>query len=266
MGVLAVALVLAVAGAAWAAESAAPPAAPAAPAVPAPSAPAAPATPPKVDMDKVSYAMGVYEGRAFKAQDIAVNVDLYVRGVKDALSGAKLTVSDEELETTLRAFIQGLRQKQMAARQAAEEKLKAEGEKAKAEGEAFLAANKTKPGVVTLPDGLQYKVITTGTGPKPTDTDSVEVNYRGTFVDGTEFDSSAKLGRPATFPVSRIIKGWSEALKLMSVGSKWQLFIPGDLAYGERGQAMGQPPIPPNKTLVFEVELLSIKPAATPAK
>jgi FKBP-type peptidyl-prolyl cis-trans isomerase len=128
--------------------------------------------------------------------------------------------------------------------------------KNKKEGDAFLAANKNKPGVVTLPDGLQYKILTPGTGAKPAATDTVVVNYRGTLIDGTEFDSSYKRGTPATFQVGRVIKGWTEALQLMPVGSKWQVVIPSDLAYGERGQST----IGPNSTLVFEVELMSIQP------
>jgi FKBP-type peptidyl-prolyl cis-trans isomerase FklB len=130
------------------------------------------------------------------------------------------------------------------------------GETNKKEGEAFLAANKTKEGVVTLPSGLQYKVLKAGTGPKPSANDSVVCNYRGTLLDNTEFDSSYKRGQPATFPVGKVIKGWTEALQLMPVGSKWQLFIPSELAYGPRGAG---PDIGPNATLIFEVELLSIQ-------
>ena len=130
------------------------------------------------------------------------------------------------------------------------------GDANKKEGEAFLAANKGKDGVVTLPSGLQYKILTAGTGPKPTASDSVVCNYRGTLINGTEFDSSYKRGQPATFPVTGVIKGWTEALQLMPVGSKWQLFIPSDLAYGERGAGAD---IGPNSTLIFEVELLSIE-------
>jgi FKBP-type peptidyl-prolyl cis-trans isomerase FklB len=123
-------------------------------------------------------------------------------------------------------------------------------------GDAFLAANKTKEGVVTLPSGLQYKILKEGTGPKPTPADSVVCNYRGTLIDGKEFDSSYKRGQPATFPVGQVIKGWTEALQLMPVGSKWQLFVPPDLAYGDRGAG---PDIGPGATLIFEVELISIK-------
>ena len=130
------------------------------------------------------------------------------------------------------------------------------GETNKKAGEDFLAANKTKDGIVTLPSGLQYKILTAGTGPKPTLTDSVVCNYKGTLLDGTEFDSSFKRGQPATFPVGQVIKGWTEALQLMPVGSKWQLFIPSDMAYGPRGSG---PTIGPNSTLIFEVELISIK-------
>jgi FKBP-type peptidyl-prolyl cis-trans isomerase len=138
-----------------------------------------------------------------------------------------------------------------------EEKVKQEGVVNKTAGDAFLAANKTKPGVVVLPSGLQYKIITTGTGPKPPAADTVVCNYKGTLLDGTEFDSSYKRGKPAEFPVGQVIKGWTEALQLMPVGSKWDLYIPSDLAYGERG-AGGV--IGPNAALTFEVELLSIKP------
>ena len=134
--------------------------------------------------------------------------------------------------------------------------MRAAAESNKKDGAAFLAANAAKEGVVTLPSGLQYKVLVAGTGPKPTATDSVVCNYRGTLLDNTEFDSSYKTGQPATFPVSGVIKGWTEALQLMPTGSKWQLFIPSDLAYGERGRQ----PIGPNATLIFELELLSIKP------
>jgi FKBP-type peptidyl-prolyl cis-trans isomerase FklB len=146
-------------------------------------------------------------------------------------------------------------QKEMQEKQQA--KAAAEGDANKKEGDAFLAANKTKEGVVTLPSGLQYKILKEGNGPRPTASDSVVCNYKGTLINGTEFDSSYKRGEPATFPVTGVIKGWTEALQLMPVGSKWQLFIPPDLAYGPRGTPGG--PIGPNATLIFEVELISIK-------
>jgi FKBP-type peptidyl-prolyl cis-trans isomerase FklB len=158
-------------------------------------------------------------------------------------------MSDDEVKTTLTALQADMRKKQ-------EEKMQLLGETNKKAGEDFLAANKTKDGIVTLPSGLQYKILTAGTGPKPTLTDSVVCNYKGTLLDGTEFDSSFKRGQPATFPVGQVIKGWTEALQLMPVGSKWQLFIPSDMAYGPRGSG---PTIGPNSTLIFEVELISIK-------
>jgi FKBP-type peptidyl-prolyl cis-trans isomerase FklB len=141
-------------------------------------------------------------------------------------------------------------------RQQQQERMQQLGAANKTEGETFLAANKAKDGVVTLPSGLQYKILKAGAGPKPAATDTVTVNYRGTLINGTEFDSSYKRGQPATFGVTGVIKGWTEALQLMPVGSKWQLFIPADLAYGERGAGAD---IAPNATLIFEVELLSIK-------
>src|SRR5271157_5536937 len=150
---------------------------------------------------------------------------------------------------------------QAEARKKQEEKKQQAGETNKKEGEAFLAANKAKERVVTLPSGLQYKILKEGTGPKPTAADTVVCNYRGTLINGTEFDSSIKRGQPATFPVTGVIKGWTEALQLMPVGSKWQLFIPSDLAYGDRGAAGGE--IGPGATLIFDVELLSIQDKAS---
>jgi len=172
------------------------------------------------------------------------------RGLRDTLVGAKPLLTDAEAEAAL-----GQLQTAVKAKQDAE--LQKMGDANMKEGQEFLAANKTKDGVVTLPSGLQYKILTPGTGPIPGPGDTVVCNYRGTFINGTEFDSSYKRGQPATFPVSGVIKGWTEALQLMPVGSKWQLFIPSDLAYGTRG-AGGT--IPPNATLIFEVELLSIQP------
>ena len=213
---------------------------------------AAPAVALTTDRDKESYALGMNIAKGLKAQDVDVDTALLLRGVKDTLSGAKPLLSDEEAKAALTKLQGDVRQKQ-------EEERKALGEKNMKEGAAFLAANKTKDGVVTLPSGLQYKILTPGTGPKPAATDVVVCQYRGTLLDGTEFDSSYKRGQPATFPLNRVIKGWTEALQLMPVGSKWQLFIPPDLAYGDRG-APGSP-IGPNATLVFEVELVSIQAA-----
>lgn len=214
----------------------------------------------KTDKDKLSYALGMDIAAQFKARSVEVDPDLFARAMKDVLAGAKTAMTPEDVKTTITAL-----QTKMAVQQQAE--VKAMSDKNKTEGEAFLNANKAKPGVVTLPSGLQYKVITAGTGKKPLATDQVTVNYRGTTVDGTEFDSSYKRGEPATFPVDKVIKGWTEALQLMPVGSKWQVFIPSALAYGERG-APGA--IGPNSALIFEIELLDIKapgaPAAAPIK
>ena len=206
------------------------------------------------DKDKQSYAIGLNVGQSLHRDGIVVDPKIVARGIQDALAGGKLLLTDDQVKTVLTELGKQVRQEQEAKRQAA-------AETNKKEGAAFLAANATKPGVVTLPSGLQYKILTTGTGPKPTADDRVVCNYRGTLLDNTEFDSSYKRGQPATFPVTGVIKGWTEALQLMPVGSKWQLFIPADLAYGERGQAT----IAPNAVLVFELEVLSIAPKAQPA-
>lgn len=203
----------------------------------------------KDEKDKVSYSIGLEIGSKLKSQSIDINADILASGVKDALSGSKPLMTEEEIQETMTAF-----QKEMMAKQA--EKTKALAEKNKKEGDAFLEENKKKEGVKTTSSGLQYKVLKDGEGPMPKATDTVTVNYRGTLVDGTEFDSSYKRGEPATFPVNGVIPGWVEALQLMKVGSKFQLFIPSGLAYGERGA--GQQ-IGPNSPLIFEVELLSIK-------
>lgn len=209
--------------------------------------------------DKASYAIGMNIGKglkdSLKRDDVDVSNEILLRGMRDALAGNKPLLTDEEAQqilTTLQADLRKHKEELQAAAAA----------KNTSAGNAFLAENKTKPGVVTLPSGLQYKVITQGNGPKPTANDTVECNYKGTLIDGTEFDSSAKRGKPATFPVGGVIKGWTEALQLMPVGSKWQLYLPPTLAYGERGTPNG--PIGPNETLIFEVELLSIQPKPEP--
>jgi FKBP-type peptidyl-prolyl cis-trans isomerase len=174
---------------------------------------------------------------------------ILARGMKDGLLGGNTLLTDQEAQAAIQSV-----QKDVQAKQ--QEKMKEAADANKKEGEVFLAANKSKEGVVALPSGLQYKILTAGTGAKPTATDSVVCNYRGTLIDGKEFDSSYKRGKPATFPVTGVIKGWTEALQLMPVGSKWQLFVPADLGYGDRG-AGGD--IGPGATLIFEVELLSIE-------
>lgn len=207
--------------------------------------------------DKLSYSIGMNIGKSLKRDNLDVDPDLVLRGIKDVLGGGTLLMTDQEAQSTLNELQADLHKRQ-------EQEMQQLAETNKKEGEAFLAANKAKAGVISLPSGLQYKILQEGTGPKPTAADTVTVNYRGTLLDGTEFDSSYKRGQPASFPVGGIIKGWTEALLLMPVGSKWQLFIPAELAYGPR---QAGPSIGPNSTLVFEVELLSVqaKPAGAPA-
>lgn len=205
------------------------------------------------EKSRVSYAIGMMLGHNWQQQGLEVDPDIFARAVKDIQAGGKTLLTEQEMHETLVNF-----QKEFAAKQ---QKRRAElAEKDKQEGEAFLAANKEKPGVQTLPDGLQYLVITNGTGPVPGPNDTVTVNYRGTLINGTEFDSSYKRGQPAQFPVGGVIHGWTEALEKMPVGSKWKLFIPAGLAYGEQGNRG----IPPNSTLIFEVELLDAKSPAPP--
>jgi FKBP-type peptidyl-prolyl cis-trans isomerase len=211
----------------------------------------------KNDKDKTSYVLGAYYGGDWKRREIEVNdlnFDEFVRALKTALAGEKSAVTDQEIRETLNHF-----QTNLTAR--VQEKRRIAGEQNKVEGEKFLEENKAKPGVVTLPSGLQYKVLAEGAGDSPKKEDSVSVNYRGTLIDGTEFDSSAKRGQPATFRVGGVIPGWTEALTLMKPGAKWQLFIPSALGYGERGN----PSIAPNATLLFDVELVSIQPPPPPA-
>jgi len=213
----------------------------------------------KSAQEKNSYAIGVVVANdtqtSLKRGGYEIDPEVLARAFAEAFTGTNAILTAAEAQAVVRAYSAELRAK-------AEEKRKAEGEKNKVEGEKFLAENKNKEGVITLPSGLQYKVITDGTGPKPTAEDTVVTHYTGTLLDGTEFDSSVSRGQPATFGVTRVIKGWTEALQLMPVGSKWQLFIPGDLAYGAAGMV---PKIGPNAVLTFEIELLEIKPPATPA-
>jgi len=203
----------------------------------------------KNQKDKVSYIIGMEIGKNFKKQSIDIDPDILTKGIKDAISGGKPLLTEQEIQENMVTF-----QKEMMAKQ--EELAKKLGENNKKEGEAFLAENKKKEGVKTLPSGLQYKVTKAGTGKKPKLTDTVTTQYRGTLIDGTEFDSSYRRGQPVSFPVTGVIPGWTEALQLMEEGAKWQLFIPPNLAYGERGAGRD---IGPNATLIFEIELVSIQ-------
>ncbi len=204
----------------------------------------------KDQKDKASYSIGYDIGETFKKQNVELNPDALFGGMKDALAGKEATMSKEDREKTLQAFQKEMMEKQITASKEAATKNAAEGEK-------FLAENKKKDGVKTTASGLQYKVLKEGSGTPPKETDTVVVQYKGTLIDGTEFDSSYKRNEPASFQVNRVVKGWIEALQLMKPGAKYQLVIPSSLAYGERGagQLIG-----PNATLIFEVELLSIKP------
>ncbi|MGE5352557.1 MAG: FKBP-type peptidyl-prolyl cis-trans isomerase [Acidobacteriota bacterium] len=208
----------------------------------------------KTSKDKVSYSIGLDVGKNLgtnlKRGEIEINQTALLQGIKDALTRDSLyLLTEAEIRETMTNF-----QKEMMEKQTT--KMKELGDKNKKEGEAFLAANKTKEGVKTTASGLQYKVITAGNGPSPKLTDKVKVNYRGTLVNGTEFDNSYKRGEPIVFNVGSVIKGWTEALQLMKVGDKWQLFIPSELAYGEQGAGQA---IPPSSTLIFDVELLGIE-------
>jgi FKBP-type peptidyl-prolyl cis-trans isomerase FklB len=216
---------------------------------------AEPDAPIQDDKSKRSYAVGLEMGKRLKAQFSELDPELISRGLKDALGGDKPLFAEEELKSALAAAQYDVQAKRVQAQ-------KELAEKNKNDGETFLASNKAKEGVVTLDSGLQYKVLKAGEGHKPTLDDTVVCHYRGTLVDGTEFDSSYKRQRPATFALKRVIRGWRDALQLMPTGSKWQIFVPAGLAYGPKG-ARGT--IGPNATLVFDVELLSIKdrPAAT---
>jgi FKBP-type peptidyl-prolyl cis-trans isomerase FklB len=206
-------------------------------------------SPLKTPREKQSYAIGLDLGNQLRRMSIDLDPDLVSKGLRDGNSGSKALLTDEEVRAAISEIQAEAKQKMAEARKSA-------GAGNKAAGEAFLTQNKSKEGVVTLPSGLQYKIVKAGDGAKPTLEDTVVCGYRGTLIDGTEFDSSYKRNQPATFPVKGVIKGWTEALQLMPVGSKWELFVPPDLAYGERGAGEV---IGPDATLVFEVELLSIQ-------
>ncbi len=218
-----------IASAAWAADSAAPAL--------------------TTEEDKVSYSIGSDLGKHLQRQGITINSVVFTRGIEDGIKGGPLLLSEDEMKQVLNDF-----QKKMMAKRADEVSKQAQENKTK--GDAFLASNKTKSGVVTLPSGLQYKIITAGKGAKPTKDDTVTVDYTGKLINGTVFDSSEKTGKPATFKVTQVIPGWTEALQLMPIGSTWELYVPANLAYGERsvGGAIG-----PNETLIFNVHLIGVE-------
>jgi FKBP-type peptidyl-prolyl cis-trans isomerase FklB len=223
--------------------------------------PSSPVNPPstssfKEEKDKISYSLGVDIGRTLQKFQLDLNESALSQGIADVLDKKPMAMTDQELQQTLQAFQQKMMQQQQEAMSKKQDEMKVVAEKNKADGKKFLDDNVKKSGVKSTPSGLQYKVVKEGSGDKPTDADVVETNYRGTTIDGKEFDSSAKHGSSFSFPVNGVIKGWSEALKMMPVGSKWELYVPSDLAYGDEGYGED---IPPGSTLVFEVELLSIK-------
>ena len=204
--------------------------------------------------DKVSYSYGVQIATSMKTQGFDVNPEEFANGIRDAIAG-KPKLNDNEIRETLMAFSRELQTKRA-------EKQRADADKNKKAGEEWLAANAKKPGVKTMPSGLQYKVLIEGKGPQPTPTDTISAHYKGTLTDGTEFDSSYTRGQPLTRHVTGLIAGWQETLTNMHVGDKWEIYVPGNLAYGERGSP---PKIGPNATLVFEMELLSINAPQTNA-
>lgn len=204
------------------------------------------------DKEKLSYSIGVDLGKNFKSQGIEVSPESLAKGMQDGMVGASLLLTDQQMKEVLDKF-----QKDLMARRATDFNKKSEENKSK--GETFLNENKTKSGVVVLPSGLQYKIIDAGTGAKPMKTDTVTVEYTGHLIDGTVFDSTEKTGKPATFQVSQVIPGWTEALQLMPAGSTWEIYVPAGLAYGSR--SVGGP-IGPNETLVFKIHLISVKKSA----
>ncbi|KTD30765.1 macrophage infectivity potentiator (Mip) [Legionella moravica] len=217
------------------------------------SAMATDATSLPTDKDKLSYSIGADLGKNFKNQGIDVNPEALAKGMQDGMSGAQLILTEQQMKDVLNKF-----QKDLMAKRTSEFNKKAEENKSK--GEAFLTENKSKTGVVVLPSGLQYKIIDAGTGAKPGKTDTVTVEYTGRLIDGTVFDSTEKTGKPATFQVSQVIPGWTEALQLMPAGSTWEIYVPASLAYGPR--SVGGP-IGPNETLIFKIHLISVKKSAS---
>lgn len=214
------------------------------------AAPAAEPAEAPLTKERISYSIGMFFGNMIKRQGTDVDVDTIAVAIKDILGTGTTRLTEQEAQQTMMAM-----NKEAAAKREAEAKVA--GEKNKEEGEKFLAENAKKTGVKTTESGLQYKVITEGTGPTPHSSDTVSTQYKGRLINGTEFDSSYKRGQAMEFPVTGVIPGWTEALQKMKVGSKWELYIPSQLAYGERGQGRD---IGPNSTLIFEIELLAIKP------
>jgi FKBP-type peptidyl-prolyl cis-trans isomerase len=214
----------------------------------------------KTEKQKLSYSIGVNAGRSMKeslkTQSVDIDPAILLKGLNDGIMDVKPQMTEEEVKTVLEALQKTLQAKQQEQAAKQQEQAKAVAEKNKKDGEAFLAANKKKEGVITMPSGLQYKVLAAGKGKSPKATDTVTVNYKGTLIDGTEFDSSYKRGKPASFPLNQVIPGWTEAVQLMKEGAKWELYLPPNLAYGERGAGAN---IGGNATLIFVVELLSIK-------
>ena len=204
---------------------------------------------PATEKEKASYSIGVNIGSNIKQESLDLDQELLIRGIKDALAGTTTLMTQEEMQASLETL-----QKDLSAKKEAQQKVASE--KNAKDGETFLSENSKKEGIVTLPSGVQYKIITTGTGAKPKASDTVTTHYKGTLIDGTVFDSSYERGQPATFPVGGVIAGWTEVLQMMPVGSKWQVFIPAKLAYGEKGAGNV---IGPNSTLIFEIELISIQ-------
>ncbi|MBI5676429.1 MAG: FKBP-type peptidyl-prolyl cis-trans isomerase [Nitrospirae bacterium] len=208
--------------------------------------------------EKVSYSLGYITGSRIKRESMDIDPDVYVKSFKEGFAGDKPAMTDQEMRDTLATIQKDWKTKQSEQKKEAAAERNKLAEKNKKEGEAFLSENAMKEGVVTLPGGLQYKIIKEGTGKQPASTDKVKVHYRGSLINGTEFDSSYKRGAPAEFNLDKVIKGWTDALPLMKEGSKWMLYIPPDLGYGKRGGgARGK--IGPNQTLIFEVELLSVE-------
>lgn len=210
----------------------------------------------KTEEDNVSYCLGFSMGSSFKKEDLKVNLDVYAKGMKDGFTGGGQILNEDEIAQTMMAFQQKMRAKKQAEYKQMMEERKKLGEENKIKGKEFLEANKAKEGIVTLKSGLQYKILNKGSGASPKATDTVKCEYRGTTIDGREFDSSYKRGEPATFALNRVIKGWTEGLQLMKEGGKWQFFVPPELGYGERGAGQD---IGPNEVLIFEIELLNIE-------